>query len=215
MNTTVLILGAVEAELGKIRDLYSARAGIHFSSVGIGMLPAAVGTQAAIARARSADAATKLIAVFVGSCGSVATDVPLFSAVVPTKAIVADSAVISGGAFLTSAQRVEYTAAPIEIFQSNLKALTEPVYSTIGITSDTRIGRAYMEATGARFENLELAGVATACEELKVPWTGLSLVTNHVGPSGHLEWEANHREAADRTAVLLGSLLDQLVPKAK
>ena len=50
----------------------------------------------------------------------------------------------------------------------------------------------------AAVEHLELSGVFAACADADVPVAAALAVANHVGPSAHEEWAANHAAVSTR-----------------
>ncbi|MCC6221314.1 MAG: hypothetical protein IT291_08760 [Deltaproteobacteria bacterium] len=215
MNKLLVILGAFEPELKYFREHFNASNCVKVFPSGIGSASAAARLASIISSLRREYNEVELSVLFVGSAGVVDSGVSLFSLVSATEVRLADSAVASGLAHFPSALPTEFCADPL--LSSRLtpslagKCYREAVYSTTSVTLDVLLGETYARQTKARFENLELFGIAEACAASGVSWASCSVVTNHVGPRGHEEWQANFQRAAKVSAEVLIPQLDKVV----
>lgn len=149
--------------------------------------------------------------LFVGSCGTSDGSFPVLGTICATEVVLGDLQLATGTAYLPEGPLWRLAADEELLDQMRVTlgndALFTPVYSTSAITRDAEDARTLSAACGARFENLELYGVAVACARVGVPWAAICTVTNFISVESHREWVRNHHSAADRTAVLAERLL--------
>ena len=194
----ILILAATETELAPFT--YP-----NTHAVGVGAAAAAAETAEALHRCPEAAAA-----VFVGSCGAVDESAELLHPVLATAVHLASDAVATETGFIPELVPTNFAADRsliAELSAAIPDAEPAPIYCTDAISRSSARAQALATQCNAQFENLELYGVATACVAAKLPWTTLSLVTNHCNESGHQQWLDNHEAAAERTSKLLSAFL--------
>lgn len=217
-SMSFLVLGAFEPELEPIRKASGAQSSmtppLTFATTGVGMVEAALGASKVLFGLQGKGLLPSVRVIFVGTIGSVDRNVPLFSSVSASRVVLADVGIVSGKSYYPEAIRKELksdTAFQATLTRMNLEAwVSEAVYTPPSITTDLSLGKSFQRVTGARFENLELFGIASACAQFGVPWNSLSVVTNYVGASAHQEWQENFRHASEITASVVSEFLCRL-----
>lgn len=213
IHPTLFIIGAFGPELAPLEERFRGQPRAELKPVGIGMVEAAIGTTELLAPLSTEERAQTGV-VFVGSVGSVDPDVSIFDLVVTSAVVQMDFARAANAAYLPASAAARFDASEVlnAVFKGSAasKIYVEPVYSSPAVTRDETMSRQLALAAGARFENLELFGVAAACSRAGVLWTAVSAVTNYVGPDGHLEWLDNHLKAAEVTAEYLSTCVEKL-----
>lgn len=207
-----IILAAFEPELSPLHPRLPHDGSVLLGLTGVGAIEAAVRTAFLLKDLNAADGCAEHQqneVLFIGSCGAVNDAVPLLTPVVFSSVTLTAGEAVNGAAFFPEPmqRRLNASGAMHAALLAQHPALEAHAFSTLAITRERALGRALAERAGAQFENLELFGVAMACEQLGVPWSAISTVTNHIHERGHDEWLANHLEAASRTAILVESLL--------
>lgn len=210
-----IVAAAVEAEIAPLREL-----NYEFLLTGVGLAQAAANTARFIELRKAAwprgHQEPDACVLFIGSCGSTDHSVPIGSLVFPDCVHLSDVGLTTGESFLPCSMvttlhtdRLIHKALANKLTEAidGQQLLFEPVYSVVAITRNTSTARSLSTATGARFENLELFGLATACTSAGIPWLSLSCVANHTHPAGHEEWLQNRERVADVTAKAAIKLL--------
>jgi len=175
--TTVLVVAAVDAELG---DLPGA-------TLGVGPLRAAVAMTRLLIE-RSPDAV-----LLVGSCGVYGDRFTPGTAVVGTSLGFADTGAALGKGYVPLAP--EPLNAHVEGVPVGVPLAS--VLTLVAITSDAQAAAAHGQHWDV--EHMETYGAALACSEAGVPFSVVLGVANRVGPDAHAEWLAN-RDRAERSA---------------
>lgn len=191
-------LAALELPLGSVTQI-GQREGHRGLSVlvapsGIGPLAAAAGAATLLA----GPARTARLVVFVGTAGvfpnARARDrFPIGSCAAVSRTTLVDLAAARG-----LAARPEVQVASFEL-DTRFGGETS-VATTQAITIDDDLAREIGEL-GFDLENLELAGVASACALAKVPLAAVLGISNLVGKSGRAEWAKFHAVAASAAAT--------------
>ncbi len=207
-----LILAAFEPELLPLNPNLVHAGGALLGLTGVGAIEAAVRTAFLLKDIDAAGSGAQhrhTEVLFIGSCGAVDDTVPLLSSVVFSSVTLAAGEAVNNSAFFPEPMQRKLNAGGTmhKALLAEHPSLEAHAFSTLAITRDRSLGKTLAHSAGAHFENLELFGVAMACEQLGVPWSALSTVTNYIHENGHAEWLANHVEAAARTAILVESLL--------
>lgn len=216
MSLQILVVGAFEPELSPFRAL-SLLPNVTLFECGIGSVTAAakLGRQLANLLQQppaSQGAAKDLEIIFVGSCGSCDSTIPLGTIVSANSVNFIDTGIATGQSFLPSlTSHLSHTASDFLRRAGVLteEVLSKPFFSTPSITRDPELARKFSELTGACFENLELFGIATVCSEFGLPWSALSVVTNYTSADGHQEWTKNFPSASSACAAKLAPLLSR------
>ena len=73
---------------------------------------------------------------------------------------------------------------------------TADVACPLGITATAAAASSAAKLSGCALENLEAFAVARAAALAKLPFAAILGIANHVGPSGHREWEGHAKSAA-------------------
>ncbi|MCB0359859.1 MAG: hypothetical protein KDD44_09490 [Bdellovibrionales bacterium] len=202
-NCRVLILAAFEPELTPLRQLEAAHPSLSLHSVGVGMVEAALGTTRLLAALPDVSNTEVL---FIGSAGALSPELQLLTPVVASFAALGDPSLARGESYLPD-------ICPTTFPANELSSLPFLGISRCGIATPASISATeslaalLQEQTKASAENLELFGVATACASFGVPWSALSVITNHVGPAAHQQWKQNMPRAAEITAELISKEL--------
>ncbi len=200
----LFVLGAFPPEIEPLRLKFSSTANsfIRFCSVGIGSVAAAAATAEILSSSIAAGEIPSVL--FIGTAGSV-DEVPRFTLVSATSTMFSDAGVCSGRAYLP-AGAIEPILSDERKGRKILEMVGEAsvrfasIYSSPSITSDATLARELADRTQARFENLELFGVASAAARFGVPWNAVCPVTNIVGPDAHAEWKKNATAASEYLA---------------
>jgi nucleoside phosphorylase len=198
-----LVLSAWEPEVASLRNLLQKnerRDDIGLGAAGVGIVDAAAGAAAAIARLQPDEI------IFVGTAG-------VYPSAAPAHAI--GEAAIAGELRLVSTAALRgdaYTPAPLVAAASATPALAARLRAALGLDptplaivacplaiTQTEELATRIAATGAVLENLEAFGVARAAAAARVPFAAVLGVSNQVGPRAHAQWRANHL-AASRAA---------------
>lgn len=202
----LLVIAAVEEELADLRAAFPP-SGLAFAAVGCGLVQAAMNSAAIFSALKSCGRGLPGAVVFVGSCGSYDHSVPLLTPAVASAVLLGDSALALGRGYFPKlmAAKLQPDASLAEsILRLEPRGIEFGVFANpLAVTSDQRLGTILRVELGARFENLELFGVAAACAADSIPWTNLSLVTNHVHRHGHNDWNDNRTRASKFTAAMI------------
>jgi nucleoside phosphorylase len=208
MKRSLLILGAFACETDSIKQATLGLTNVNVLNTGVGLINASVGTQAAIDKIKAECDLVDLSVVFVGSVGTIDSDIELLSPVIATDVRLADYGLFHNLSYFPKAivDRYESDAFLISSLESiSLDALgyKGPVYSTLSITKDKVYGHALSTGARARFENLELFSVALVCENNSIPWASYSVVTNYLSEEAHKQWLQNSPIAAKKTGEVI------------
>ena len=213
--STLLILGAFGPEIEALRSKSSEGRDISLSvaETGIGLVQASIRTTKLILELRAGGKEPHIL--FVGSVGTNDTSIPLGAFANISSVTLADVALARGEGFLPAPVVQEFSSDEVmgECIVSALVGAPHAsgrAYTSLSITAHDVLAQLLAQHTRAKFENLELFGVAQACSELGVPWNALCPVTNFIGANGHEEWKARHTAASETLAVFLR---DRLLPK--
>jgi purine-nucleoside phosphorylase len=177
-----LLLAAFPPELGSM--LEHPPEGWIAVCTGIGAVPAAVSTTRLIRELLPTEV------VFVGTCGSYDSRVPLGSLVSVSEVISSSVEELEGNSYRPSLECARW-ATQIQLpFPAHSVATPPAITATLeGAEVLSRI---------APLEHLELSGVMEACREADVPCGAALVVVNQVGPMAHQQWKANHAEGSAR-----------------
>ncbi|PCI30640.1 MAG: hypothetical protein COB67_01435 [SAR324 cluster bacterium] len=77
------------------------------------------------------------------------------------------------------------------------------VVTALTLTTDDNLSNVIAQNTGGEVENMELYGIASLCQQLRIPWAGLLAITNRVGSQGHKQWLENHRHLEIKAGKML------------
>jgi futalosine hydrolase len=196
----ILILGAFPPELKPLAKTLKSTPNVQFEVVGIGMVSAAINTTALITEHRPKQV------LFVGSVGAASTKVPLLSVVSASSASLLDVGAMRGDSELLPMGSETVVSNRVwlnQICRANPEILRGGVYSATGLTRSKSLARSIAANSLTQFESMELYSVVAACRAAGVPWNSVQVVTNHLGPRGHLEWKRNNKKAALITAEVL------------
>lgn len=206
-HSRLLITAAFEPELRLFRENIQGSTNIFVEEVGIGCISAALETSRLISQLQPTHV------LFVGSIGAIAKDVSPQTLVSATSTLFLDQALVTGKSYLPEAMTTHITAdkqLSYLLTRLNIAILEAPIYTTPSITKDSQIASLIARSANAMFENLELFGVAAACERSSIAWNAVCSVTNTVGENGHEEWKNNYLAAAESTFLFLEPLLRHL-----
>jgi futalosine hydrolase len=205
---TTLIVSAFEPEIAPLRRLVRGHRKLVLQPVGIGAIDAAVGAAGAIARVRPERI------LFIGTAGIYARQKEarqaMGTAVVAAEVLCMSTAALKGEAYLPGPMVVQVpTSRSLQTALGGGRA-GEPrdVACPLAITRSAALGRRISEATGATLENLEAFAVARAAAAAAVPFAAVLGVANRAGPTGHDEWQRNHRAASRAACELVARFLD-------
>ena len=216
----LLVLAAVEAELADLRGTLPQNCPVELAAVGCGVVQAAINTAAVLKNYQGAFGRSPEAVVFIGSAGSYDHSIPLLTPAVASSVVLGDTAVSLGRGYfpevMTTALHPDAALAE-SLLSLDREAIHSGTFATpLAITADRRLGTIIRVELGAKFENLELFGVASACFSNSAPWTNLSMVTNHIHNLAHKEWNQNSAQASKFTAAMIISWLSRtgiLAPK--
>ena len=198
-----LVLAAWPPELAHLRaslpDLPArVRRRVTLASVGVGMV------EAGIAAARLIGKHQPSAVLLVGTAGvypGQSNELVLDSAVIAWRIRLLPQILPGKHAFLPALVPTEARCTPA-LVRTLRKAAGVPgadVACPLGITATAKAATTAAELSGCALENLEAFAVARAAATAKVPFAAILGIANHVGPSGHREWE-KHAKAAARSA---------------
>lgn len=202
-NCRLLILAAFEPELTALRKRAAQHPGLFLHSVGVGMVEAALGTTRLLAALPNVSNTEVL---FIGSAGALSPALQLLAPVVARFATLADPCRAQNESYLPDICKTTFPASELSSLPfANLARCGFATPASISATES--LAALLSEQTKASAENLELFGVASACASFGVPWSALSVITNHVGPAAHQQWKQNMPRAAEITAELISKEL--------
>jgi nucleoside phosphorylase len=198
-----LVLAAWPPELAFLRkrlaDLPARmRRRVSLATVGVGLI------EAGIATARLLQQHQPSAVLLVGTSGvypGQATWLNLDGAVIAARIRLLPQILPGKHAFLPAILPTEARSTPA-LARTLRKATGLPsadVACPLGITATTEAATSAAELSGCALENLEAFAVARAAAMAKVPFAAILGIANHVGPSGHREWE-KHAKAAAKSA---------------
>ncbi len=218
MLSKLIIAGAFEPEVEPVGKLIGTNSQVQIVSIGVGLLEAVMGIGEVLREeCETSDQHNQPSTgvIFIGSCGTHDTSVPLMSVVIASASALADYSNLTAAesSFIPQPSKTLYPTGLDLTPRSNLPtdAFFEPIYSTLAISRDLALARSISKTSNSRFENLELFAVAVACARYNTPFAALSVVTNYTTPEGHADWEKNYRAAAQRSAELVGRVVLDLV----
>jgi futalosine hydrolase len=200
-DVDLLVVAAFSPELAGLEELLGGGLAadvlgrkLAAAPVGIGLVAAASGASAAIARERPA------ALVLIGTCGAYpGSGLTIGDAVVARAAKLLEPAVVEGRAAFPGLM-----SAPVAADVAMAAALSAggaplvDVGTTLAVTTDDPL--ALLLSRHAAVEHLEAFAVATACAARSVPFGVVLGVANIVGARGREQWRANH-DAAGRVAA--------------
>ena len=182
------MLAAFEPELAGIGDTLPR--GWRMATTGIG------GVSAAATTARLLATALPQKVLFVGTCGAYSNSLDISDCIAASEAIMTSVPEIMERAFRPQLETTRWQAT------WELPLPKHAVIAAPAITSN--LEDATLLGQIADVEHLELAGIFAACHQANILVASALVVANHVGPSAHEEWSANHE-------VVSRKLLDTLV----
>ena len=184
----LLVVAAWDPELTRFRELTQAR--VPTATVGVGLIEAAIGTTRCLFEHRPS------LVVFLGTCGSLASDLAIGEVVV-------GASVTLTGTNLPAPMPRELVLGPFA-----MRAKPVRIATTLGITTDD--ARAAERAVEAHVEHLEAFAFARACSIAAVPCAIVLGVANPVGSRGRERWLENHVAASARAAEALYDALEPI-----
>jgi nucleoside phosphorylase len=192
-----LVLAAWLPELAEIRRLLKrmpANRHVVAQAAGVGLVEAAIGATAAIARVKP-DAV-----IFVGTAGSYPgrrPDLALAGVVAARRLILSADRVAAGDAFLPPAlPAMQETTVSLRRIAAGVGLLMADVACPLAITTRAaRVGHGG-RAEACDVENLEAFAVARAAAAADLPFAAILGISNTVGPSAHAAWKRNAPRAA-------------------
>jgi nucleoside phosphorylase len=193
----ILVVAAWEPELTHFRALASSRLGhssLRIATLGVGLVDAAIAMTQRIAEGRPD------LALFTGTCGSLAGDLAIGDVVA------ASQVVLEGTGELPQPMVAEVTLdTGWHHALVAAGARSAHVVNTVGITvDDTDVPRL---ARRGHVEHLEAFAFARACAIAGVPAGVVLGVANPVGAAGRAAWRANHARASARAAEVAAEVL--------
>ena len=187
MASSSLILAAFPPELADLAE--DPPRGWETACTGVGALAAAVATTRLLVERRPDRV------LFLGSCGAYDTRLEPGACLSAAEVLAVSLEELDGRAYRPALEAVRWVAG----WRLPFPAWTVAVPPAI---TRTREGAQALGAVAA-VENLELSGVFAACAVAGVPAAAALAVTNRVGPTAHVEWEARHAADARRLAAAL------------
>lgn len=187
-HTRLLVLAAWEPELTHFRGLVRGLAQPYAVDVaGVGLVEAAIGSARALARHDPTHA------LFLGTCGALASDLRILDVVVGVTAkLVAEGCELPDA--MPSQGRFDDDLR--NLFASSARGVD--IAGTVGITTEDEAARRLRPK--GEVEHLEAFAFLRACEAAMVPCAAVLAVANTVGSRGRQEWLENHEAASARAA---------------
>ncbi len=209
---SVLIVSAFAPELAPLvawlRGRRAKASGVRCASVGIGLVDAAAGAAAAIARVGPR------AVLFVGTAGSYGARPTIGQVAVARRIHLASTAVVRGQGYLPAPmQRTVLADGPLRralLRAGPPSAATADVATPLAITSARRLGSALAAAHSATVENLEAFAVARAAERAGLPFAAVLGIANRVGPEAHREWVRHQVRATEAACAVVAAWLEGL-----
>ncbi len=202
----LLVVAAFAPELVGLQGLLGAAMKATVGSlvvaarpVGIGMVAAASGTAARLARCRPR------AVILVGTCGAYpGTNLATGDIVVARSTLLVEPAVIDEEAAFPDpmSARVEAHAA-MSAAVAAAGARVDDIATTLAVTTSDALASRLARESGAAVEHLEAFAVATACALQGVPFAAALAVANTVGSLGRDQWRAHHEAAGGAAATFL------------
>jgi nucleoside phosphorylase len=198
-----LVVAAWPPELAHLRASLPGlpaqlRQRVTLACVGVGMV------ESGIAAARLIDKHQPSAVLLVGTAGVYPGQSPelvLDSVAVAGRIRLLPQILASKHAFLPAIVPTEARSSP-SLVRALCRAAHLPradVACPLGITATAKAATAAAKLSACALENLEAFAVARAAALAKIPFAAILGIANHVGPSGHREWE-KHARAAARSA---------------
>lgn len=206
----ILVLAAWPPELSRIRGLFRTapyrkwRGHIEMQAVGVGLVEAAIGTTAALARYQPQ------LLILVGTAGVFpGAQLNLTKAAVVSR-ITLGSPEKQSVAQLPAPMPCEtFTSARLSADLAKSSSLQmASVVCPLAITRSSRRAKALETGSGARLENLEAFAVAQAAHRAKIPFVSVLGVSNVVGSKGAKQWQDHGKEAAANACLAVASWLN-------
>lgn len=177
--------------------------GLNVAITGVGLVDAALGTAAAIARYRPEAIA------FLGTCGAHrGSGLSVGDLVIASGAALGSGDVVRGGMRLPKimASRLQTDEVLSARFTDvatadGMAPRSAWISCTLGVTENDQLASALRGHDGSEAENLEVFSVLRAAGS--IPVTALLGVTNIVGAGGGADWAANYRSMM----LMLGALV--------
>jgi purine-nucleoside phosphorylase len=177
-----LLLSAFAPELGAL--IRHPPEGWEVATVGVGAVTAAVVTARLLTERRPE------AVVFLGTCGRYDARLQLFEMLWASEAVATSLEELRGSAYRPGIERVRWPATMVWPLPSHPVAVPPAITKTLD--------GAFVLASIAPVEHLELTGVFAACHDAGVPCGGALVVVNDVGPEAQAQWTANHAEGSRR-----------------
>jgi purine-nucleoside phosphorylase len=195
-----LVLAAWPPELAHLRASLprlpaSVRQRVVLGCVGVGMI------EAGVAAERLIDEHQPSAVLLVGTAGvypGQSTELALDGVAIAGRIRLLPQILPGNHAYLPAIVPTEARSTPA-LATALRKATDLPcadVACPLGITATARAARSAAELSGCALENLEAFAVARAAAAAKVPFAAILGIANHVGPSGHRQWESHAKQAA-------------------
>jgi nucleoside phosphorylase len=214
MRSHFFILAAFEPELSPLRDTLKEYSEISFHSLGIGMIEAAVTTSALLNKINHKNCSC----IFVGSVGAINPETPLLSTTVISSVQLVDPVELEQESYFPSKMKKEVSAdinLNNRLLESIPEARLKSAHSCLTITNSTSVASLIYQIKKTEIENLELFGVASACQMHNIPWVSLNCVTNYLEPEAHQQWQSNFQTASAITAKNLQDFFANLTAKPR
>jgi nucleoside phosphorylase len=191
-----MIVSAWEPEQAWLRRSWEEKPrklSVEFHLLGIGPLRAAAQLSKLLAVALEHGVPFSEV-IFVGTSGSfLVSKIPLKSVIVSDSVWFTEGGAIAADSYFpaqVSQNAVHFRGSlPSEFAGQNVCSVCVP-----SITSSAALAEKLF--TLGDVENLELAGVAQACDLYGLNWWSVLGISNEVGPRGHEEWKINHLEVS-------------------
>ena len=206
----MLIVSAFAPELAPLEAWLRVRraraSGVRCASVGVGLVDAAAGAAAAIARVRPR------AVLFVGTAGSYGAHPAIGQVAVARRIHLASTAVVRGQGYLPAPMpRTVMADGPLRraLLRAGKPNATEAeIATTLAITKARRLGSALAAAHSVTVENLEVFAVARAAVRAGLPFAAVLGIANRVGPAAHREWLRHQAGATEAACAVVAAWLE-------
>ena len=196
-----LVLAAWPPELAHLRARLPElparmRRRVTLATVGVGLVEAAIASAGLLADQQPS------AVLLVGTAGvypGQAAGLVLASAVIAGHIRLLPQILPGQHAFLPAILPTEARSTPAlaRTLRRATGLASADVACPLGITATTKAATTAAQLSGCALENLEAFAVARAAAVAKLPFAAILGIANHVGPSGHREWEKHAKAAAE------------------